>query len=687
MKNKLKTQGETISTEPGCEQPASRPGSAPATVDPSALVFQRAARLAARIVNAPAAIVCQAGGGRVQVLAAQGQLDEADSLKFVERLCKEARGQPLFLTSSALALATDARESSVGAAACIPLSAPRGQLVAWLCILDRGPRMWQEEDRQALRDLSASVAAEWELHQVHRAEARALQQAPIGEQELRASELRFAFVFQAHPLPMTIHDYPEGRYLDVNQAWLAQTGFSRAEAIGKTSSELNTYVDPSVRTRLFELLREHGAAHGLEADMRMKNGQIRRFLLTSQQVLIDGKVRLLSGIQDITESKRIEVELRASEQQLRLIAHALPIFIVHCDDGFRYKFVNSAYAARLGTAPEALLGRRMPEVLGAAVWSLLQDNLARVLAGELVQFETSIPYPVIGARFMRAVFVPEWDEEAKVRGLIGVLLDVSEQKQLEEERAQLLRQSLDQGEQLRLADRRKDEFLAMLAHELRNPLAPLNNAAHLLPRLVRDEPQSRQLVDIVQRQVRHMTRLVEDLLDISRITLGKITLLQEQVGVARIVRAGLELSQPLIDEKHHTCSITMPAEKLVVTGDPVRLAQVIGNILNNAAKYTQAYGRITLSVERIGAQAVIRIADNGMGIAPEILPHVFDLFTQADRSLDRSQGGLGIGLALVKRLIELHGGGVEVFSAGPGSGTEFTVRLPLSAQGSAPPAG
>lgn len=676
----MKTESETISTDSRNEHGGVRaPSGAAAQINPQGLVFQRAVRLAARIVNAPIALVCQAGAGPIQVVAAQGVFDEAGPLKFVEQLCKDARNQPLFVASSALALAADAKESGIGAAACIPLAAPHGPSIAWLCILDRAPRAWHEEDRQALRDLSASVAAEWELHQLQSAEAQALQQAPIGEQDLRASELRFAFVFQAHPLPMTIHDYPEGRYLDVNQAWLAQTGFSREEAIGKTSSELNTYVDRSVRARLFELLREHGCARGLEADMRMRNGEIRRFLLTSQQVLIDGKVRLLSGIQDITESKRIESELRASEQQLRLIAHALPIFIVHCDNEFRYKFVNSAYAARLGAAPEALLGRHMPEVLGTPDWNILHDNLKRVLAGELVQFETSIPYPAIGARFMRAVFVPEWDEEAKVRGLIGVLVDVSEQKQLEEERARLLQQSLDQGEQLRLADRRKDEFLAMLAHELRNPLAPLNNAAHLLPRLVREEAQSRQLVDIVQRQVRHMTRLVEDLLDVSRITLGKITLLQEEVGIAQIVRAGLELSQPLIDEKHHTCSITMPAEKLVVSGDPVRLAQVIGNLLNNAAKYTQAHGRITLSVERTGAQAVIRVADNGMGIAQELLPNVFDLFTQADHSLDRSQGGLGIGLALVKRLIELHGGSVEVFSAGPGSGTEFTVRLPLSA--------
>jgi len=674
----MKQQSEFISTEP-----RSSDCGAPAQTDPLAAVFGCAARLAARLVVAPLAAVCQADERGFRVVASHGPFDEAIGLKFLERVCRDARAQPVFTASSAFAMAGKVAPAGVGASACLPLLAPHARARAWLCVLDRAPRTWAEDEREALRELGDSVIAQLELQQIRDAEAQLRQQTPVDEQELRASELRFAFVFQAHPLPMTIHDYPQGRYLDVNQAWLAQTGFSREEAIGRTSSELNTYVDPAVRAKLFALLHEHGAAHGLEADMRMKNGEIRRFLLTSQQVLIDGKIRLLSGIQDITEAKRVEAELRASEQQLRLIAHALPIFLVHCDDAFCYKFVNSAYAARLGARPEALLGQRMPEVLGPHVWNDLQGHLQRVLSGELVQFETAMAFPVIGERFMRAAFVPEWDEQARVRGLIGVLVDISEQKHLEEERAHLLRQSLEQGEQLRAADRRKDEFLAVLAHELRNPLAPLHTAAHLLPRLIRDEAQSRQIVDIVQRQIKHMTRLVEDLLDISRITQGKIILRQERVNLAPVVRAGFDLSQPLIEEKRHVCRLELPPENLVVIGDPVRLAQIIGNLLNNAAKYTAENGCITLSVRREAGQAAIRVADNGMGIAPELLPHVFDLFTQAAHALDQAQGGLGIGLALVKSLTALHGGSVAAFSNGPGTGTEVTVRLPLARESAA----
>ncbi len=493
----------------------------------------------------------------------------------------------------------------------------------------------------------------------------------------RAGELPFVLVFQAHPLPLTIHDYPQGRYLDVNNAWLAQTGFTREEVIGKTSSELNVFVDLSLRVKLFQQLIEQGYVRDLEGDLRMKNGEVRSFLLTSQQVTMGGRVRLLSGIQDVTDLKRIEAELRASEEQMRLITHALPIYILHCDTQFRYKFVNTAYAARLGLVPEQLIGKRIRDVLGDQVWDAVKDKVERVIQGERVEYEALLPYPRLGMRYVRSVSVPELDKDGTVRGLIGVLVDITEQKLVEEERAKLLQQSLEQSARLRAADRHKDEFLAMLAHELRNPLAPINTAAQLLPGLVREGPQAQQVVDIVQRQVKHMTRLVEDLLDISRLTLGKITLRKQVVDLAQVVHAGVELTRPLINERHHAVSITIPADRLVVSGDPARLAQVVSNLLNNAAKYTEEHGKIAISIEQHAGEAVIRVADNGIGIAPDLLPHVFELFTQAERTLDRSQGGLGIGLALVKSLITMHGGTVEAHSRGLRTGTEFVVRLPL----------
>jgi len=495
---------------------------------------------------------------------------------------------------------------------------------------------------------------------------------------LRASEQRFTLAFQAHPLPMTMHDFPAGRYLEVNEAWLAQTGFTREEAIGRTSAELNTYVDPSVRTKLFQLLAEQGFVRGMEAEMRMKNGKIRRFLLTSQKVVIDGQTRLLSGIQDITEPNRIEAELRQSEEQLRLITHALPIYILHCDTEFRYKFVNKAYAARLGLEPEAVLGKRIRDILGEDVWHTVEDKLRRVLEGQLVQYEARIPYPGMGTRFMRSVNVPERDKDGTVRGLIGVLIDISEQKQLEEERAQLLQQSLEQAAQLRAADRAKDEFLATLSHELRNPLAPLRNSLTLLRMAGNSDATIAPVHQMMERQVNHLVRLVDDLLEMSRISRGTFALRKERVDVATIIRNAVETSEPLIQAAKHELSVALPDEPLWLDGDPVRLAQILANLLNNAAKYTDDGGKISIRALRQAAVAVISVRDNGTGISLDALPQMFEMFSRGDRASGQGPGGLGIGLSLARRLAEMHGGTLDACSEGPGKGSEFTLRLPLA---------
>jgi signal transduction histidine kinase/DNA-binding response OmpR family regulator len=233
------------------------------------------------------------------------------------------------------------------------------------------------------------------------------------------------------------------------------------------------------------------------------------------------------------------------------------------------------------------------------------------------------------------------------------------------------------------SDRRKNEFLAMLAHELRNPLAPIRNACQILRLNAPDRPELSQATDMIDRQVQHLVRLVDDLLDISRITRSMIHLQTEPVDVAAVVQRAVEVSQPLLDARRLQFSVSLPPAPLWVRADPVRLAQVLANLLNNASKYTQEGGCVGLAAAREDGQAVFRVRDNGVGIAAEMLARIFDLFTQVDRSLDRARGGLGIGLTLVKRLVELHGGTVQAFSAGVGKGSEFVVRLPVIAD---PPA-
>ncbi|MGH7462960.1 MAG: sensor histidine kinase, partial [Longimicrobiales bacterium] len=234
------------------------------------------------------------------------------------------------------------------------------------------------------------------------------------------------------------------------------------------------------------------------------------------------------------------------------------------------------------------------------------------------------------------------------------------------------------GEQLLLAaDRRKNEFLAMLAHELRNPLAPIRSAADVLRLLGPKDDKLKWARDVIERQVQHMTRLVDDLLDISRISRGRITLEKAPVNVASVVAGAMETVRPLTEARKQTVEILMPAEPGRVMGDETRLIQVLANLLHNAVKFTPEGERITLTVSRLAQEGFMTVRDTGIGIPDEMLEHVFDLFTQLDASLERSQGGLGIGLTLVKNLVEMHGGTVQARSEGRGKGSEFTVRLPL----------
>jgi signal transduction histidine kinase len=244
------------------------------------------------------------------------------------------------------------------------------------------------------------------------------------------------------------------------------------------------------------------------------------------------------------------------------------------------------------------------------------------------------------------------------------------------QRTRLEKELRDQTAQLAEADRRKDEFLAMLAHELRNPLTPVRTAIDLLRLKEPTEPVLKHARDVIDRQVSHMTRLVDDLLDVSRITRGKVQLQTEPVELANAVACALETARPLIESRKHELTITLPPKPVRLLADPTRLAQIIANLLNNAAKYTETGGRIWLAAEQQGNYVVLRVRDTGVGIPADVLPRVFELFAQADRTLDRSQGGLGIGLTLVRRLVEMHGGTVEASSPGPGLGSEFTLRLP-----------
>jgi PAS domain S-box-containing protein len=302
--------------------------------------------------------------------------------------------------------------------------------------------------------------------------------------------------------------------------------------------------------------------------------------------------------------------------------------------------------------------------------------------GQLFPVEVSVAFSEATGRRFWTVVARDVSERRKVQEQRErLLLEKAARREAEAARTLIEAEAKEKArlyQELREADRRKDEFLAMLSHELRNPLAPIRHVLQLIRLSGRDiDSAVRHNWVIVERQVEQLVRLVDDLLDISRISRGKIALQKQHVDLASILRQAEESSRPLFKSRKHTLEISIPAEPLPLRADPLRLVQVFANLLNNAAKYTPEGGRIDLAAGSVAGQAEVRVRDSGVGIPAAMLPRVFDLFTQMERTLDRSEGGLGIGLTLVRELTRLHGGTVEAQSAGPGQGSEFIVRLPL----------
>ena len=357
-----------------------------------------------------------------------------------------------------------------------------------------------------------------------------------------------------------------------------------------------------------------------------------------------------------------------NQRLMGLFEQAPGIFAVLRGPDHVFEIANESYLQLIGR--RELIGKpardALPEVADQGFFELLDQvyQSGQPFVGHAVpvrvQREASAP---LEERYVDFVYQPIRGPKGDVEGIFVEGSDVTMRKRVENE--------------LRAANRQKDQFLAMLAHELRNPLAPITTAAQLLQRGSLDPQRARHASDIIVRQAEHMTDLVNDLLDVSRVTRGLAEIEKEDLDVAAVVNGAIEQVRPLLDMKRHELRVEQWQQPLHVSGDRTRLVQVVSNILNNAAKYTPSGGQIALRVTSEGGEAVIAVSDNGQGIEPQVLPYIFDLFTQAERTPDRSQGGLGIGLALVKSLVALHGGRVAAFSQGPNKGSEFVIRLPL----------
>ncbi len=368
---------------------------------------------------------------------------------------------------------------------------------------------------------------------------------------------------------------------------------------------------------------------------------------------------------EVGERKRVERALRESEARFRHLAESMPqiVWVIAADGTLEY--LNRQWTEITGLTLEQTrdLKRLEQAIHPEDVPGLLARFEQAAERCTSYQAEFRLRRASDGAyRWFLGRGVPVLDESGTILRWYGTSTDINDQKLIQDK--------------LRDSDRRKDEFLATLAHELRNPLAPIRNALEIM-RLAGTDPASMERGRaMIARQVQQLVRLIDDLLDISRITRGKVNLRKERIDAASVVQSALETAQPLIEQAGHTLTVELPPAPVSVDADPTRLAQVLVNLLNNAAKYTDPGGQVRLIVEPKPGRVLFRVRDTGIGIAPEMLSRIFEMFTQMGRAEERSQGGLGIGLSLVRGLVELHGGSVEAHSEGPGRGSEFMVSLP-----------
>jgi PAS domain S-box-containing protein len=513
------------------------------------------------------------------------------------------------------------------------------------------------------------VAFAFDIHDRHEA-----------TEALRASERRFEAVFQLNPLPTAITRVSDGMILNTNDAFLRLSGYTRDEVIGSNPIALGMW-SAEQRGAIAQTLRE--ARGSITVPCRAKNGDVRMMLMASAPVDYGGERCLISVGTDMSEALASDARLRESEarahsraDELAVLMDALPATVlIASDPEGRDVRANRVGYELLRSRPGDNLSKIGSGASSTRHFKVHVDDrevpasdlpLQRAARGEEVRnFEEQILFEDGQVVHLYGSAVPLRNAAGLPRGAIGAFVDVTRLKEAEEA--------------LREADRRKDEFLALLAHELRNPLAPIVTAAQLMQRS--GDVATAFEREIILRQAQHLVRLVDDLLDVSRVARGKVRLTKQPLELATIVAKAVEAVMPLIEERQHQLEIAVPTHGLLIDSDEVRLTQVVTNLLTNAARYTPLGGRIEVVADRKNADVVLSVRDNGVGIDAVLLPRVFDLFVQGGRGMDRSQGGLGLGLSLVRTLVTLHGGTVSAHSDGPHRGSEFRVRLPMSATG------
>jgi PAS domain S-box-containing protein len=514
------------------------------------------------------------------------------------------------------------------------------------------------------------------------------------EDALQASQARLRATFDQAAMGIVVSEL-SGQFVESNQRFCDLLGYSTEELHRLTFAQVTDPDDlPETQAQTRALLAGQVTHCAFEARYVRKDGSRiwGRTTLTPLSETSAGAPRFIGTIEDITDRKRAEQALSDARAQAYEIRTNLAAIVESSDDAIISKRLDGTIST-WNYGAERMFGYTAAEIIGKPITVLFPPEyvaeeeaiLDRLRRGERIEhFETVRIRKDASLLNVSLTVSPIKDADGLIIGASKIARDITQRRLAEE----VLRQEVVVRERaetsLREADRRKDEFLATLAHELRNPLAPIRQAALIFKSPAATEAQKRWSSDVINRQVQHMSLLLEDLLDISRITRGTLGLRTQTVILDEIVQAAIEPARPIIDSRHHAFSIELPPEPVHFIADPLRLAQVLSNLLTNAAKYTDPHGTLRLCAAYTEQTLTISVIDNGIGLAPEATTSVFAMFSQVASSHDRAEGGLGIGLALAKGLVELHGGMIEARSAGVGHGSEFIVRLPLRKAAVAP---
>ncbi len=525
------------------------------------------------------------------------------------------------------------------------------------------------------RQLDADYSAFFDLIAGHMASAIANTNSQIAEQALKASEEKLKSFVDANVIGILFANVA-GDVREANDELLRIVGYSREDLQAGRLRWIDVTPPEHLPLDMQAIAeaKETGACTPYEKEYIRQDGS-RVPVLIGFSLMGEEREEAVAFVLDVSDRKRAQEALRQREAELSAVTNTVPVMISFIDADQRYRFNNRGYEEWFGQPAAEIYGTHLRDAVSESEYEAIRPYVERVLAGEQVTYENQVFLNNGASCYLSATYVPRFDQAGAVEGFVALINDVTDRRRIEIEREQLLQSEKAAREAAERANRIKDEFLAVISHELRTPLNPIVGWSQLLRRGQLSAEKTSLALDAIERNAKLQVQLIGDLLDISRVLRGKMSLVKTRVDLSQVMTAALDTVQLAAETK--SIDIEVSIESCIVAGDEGRLQQVIWNLLSNAVKFTSKGGKVSATLALVDNQAQVRVTDTGKGISADFLPYVFEHFRQEDYSTTRQFGGLGLGLAITRQIVEMHGGTVKAESGGENEGSTFTVTIPL----------